>query len=228
MVGCLVSAIFLKVSVGNRLGIEEPQLMKIIRATLHSHTEWFKLQMCKDRFSNLLKIDSLKEVNTDLIGAIKSSSNKENNTNLSSQLTTTSSSTMTSEDGGSSSLMMTAQTSSREALWEESAILKVMVRFFKILIDLWKNVFHYYLISDTQTHERDGFRNFWRCRGLMQYNYYHNTMETLRLWSSNSLAKPNSAKVLLNLHEIICLFFLHLVYVHYLTQIHLWKKRNKC
>lgn len=125
---------------GNRLGIEEPQLMKIIRATLHSHTEWFKLQMCKDRFSNLLKIDSLKEVNTDLIGAIKSRSNKENNANLSSQLTTTSSSTMTSEDGGSSSLMMTTQTSSREALWEESAILKVMVRFFKILIDLWTNV----------------------------------------------------------------------------------------
>lgn len=128
---------------GNRLGIEEPQLMKIIRATLHSHTEWFKLQMCKDRFSNLLKIDSLKEVNTDLIGAIKSRSNKENNANLSSQLTTTSSSTMTSEDGGSSSLMMTTQTSSREALWEESAILKVMVRFFKILIDLWTNVFAY-------------------------------------------------------------------------------------
>lgn len=128
---------------GNRLGIEEPQLMKIIRATLHSHTEWFKLQMCKDRFSYLLKIDSLKEVNTDLIGAIKSRSNKENNANLSSQLTTTSSSTMTSEDGGSSSLMMTTQTSSREALWEESAILKVMVRFFKILIDLWTNVFTY-------------------------------------------------------------------------------------
>lgn len=128
---------------GNRLGIEEPQLMKIIRATLHSHTEWFKLQMCKDRFSNLLKIDSLKEVNTDLIGAIKSRSNKENNANLSSQLTTTSSSTMTSEDGGSSSLMMTTQTSSREALWEESAILKVMVRFFEILIDLWTNVFAY-------------------------------------------------------------------------------------
>lgn len=129
---------------GNRLGIEEPQLMKIIRATLHSHTEWFKLQMCKDRFSNLLKIDSLKEVNADLIGAIKSRSNKENNANLSSQLTTTSSSTMTSEDGGSSSLMMTTQTSSREALWEESAILKVMVRFFKILIDLWTNVFFPY------------------------------------------------------------------------------------
>lgn len=129
---------------GNRLGIEEPQLMKIIRATLHSHTEWFKLQMCKDRFSNLLKIDSLKEVNTDLIGAFKSRSNKEHNTNLSSQLTTTSSSTMTSEDGGSSSLMMTTQTSSREALWEESAILKVMVRFFKILIDFVDQIFKFF------------------------------------------------------------------------------------
>lgn len=103
--------------------------MKIIKATLHTHTEWFKLQMCKDRFNNLLKIDSLKEVNTDLIRAIKSRSKKDSNTNLSSQVTTTSSSTMTSEDGGSSSLMMMTQTSPREALWEESAILKVMVRF---------------------------------------------------------------------------------------------------
>jgi hypothetical protein len=100
--------------------------MKIIKATLHTHTEWFKLQMCKDRFNNLLKIDSLKEVNTDLIGAIKSKSKKDSNTNLSSQVTTTSSSTMTSEDGGSSSLMMMTQTLPREALWEESAILKVM------------------------------------------------------------------------------------------------------
>ncbi|KAL1196558.1 GID8-like protein [Cardamine amara subsp. amara] len=116
----------LQVSVGNRLGIEEPKLMKIIKATLHTHTEWFKLQMCKDRFNNLLKIDSLKEVNTDLIGAIKSRSDKDSNTNLSSQVTTTSSSTMTSEDGGSSSLMTQPQTSTREALWEESAILKVM------------------------------------------------------------------------------------------------------
>jgi len=116
----------LQVSVGNRLGIEEPKLMKIIKATLHTHTEWFKLQMCKDRFNNLLKIDSLKEVNTDLIGAIKSKSKKDSNTNLSSQVTTTSSSTMTSEDGGSSSLMMMTQTLPREALWEESAILKVM------------------------------------------------------------------------------------------------------
>uniref|UniRef100_A0A1J3J7M2 Glucose-induced degradation protein 8-like protein n=1 Tax=Noccaea caerulescens TaxID=107243 RepID=A0A1J3J7M2_NOCCA len=116
----------LQVSVGNRLGIEEPQLMKIIKATLHTHNEWFKLQMCKDRFDNLLKIDSLKEVNTDLIGAIRSSSSKEKNTNLSSQVTTTSSSTMTSEDGGSSGLMIMTQTSPREALWDESAILKVM------------------------------------------------------------------------------------------------------
>ncbi|CAH2043135.1 unnamed protein product [Thlaspi arvense] len=116
----------LQVSVGKRLGIKEPQLMKIIKATLHTHTEWFKLQMCKDRFSNLLKIDSLKQVNTDWMSAIKSGSNKDSNTNFSSQVTTTSSSTMTSEDGGSSSLMMTTQTSSREALWEESAILKVM------------------------------------------------------------------------------------------------------
>ncbi|MED6192971.1 hypothetical protein PIB30_014754 [Stylosanthes scabra] len=40
----------LQVGVGRRLGVEEPQLMKIMRATLHTHNEWFKLQMCKDRF----------------------------------------------------------------------------------------------------------------------------------------------------------------------------------
>lgn len=172
-----VSAIHFKVSVGNRLGIEEPKLMKIIKATLHTHTEWFKLQMCKDRFDNLLKIDSLKEVNTDLIGSIKSRSIKNSNTNFSSQVTTTSSSTMTSEDGGSSSLMMMTQTSSIEALWEESAILKVMVRLsrYQFLIFCFFDFGLYYIVT------RDGFRNFWRCQGLMQFNFYHNTMETLRL-----------------------------------------------
>ncbi|XP_073293897.1 uncharacterized protein [Primulina huaijiensis] len=33
----------LQVAVGRRLGIEEPKLMKIVRTTLHSHSEWFKL-----------------------------------------------------------------------------------------------------------------------------------------------------------------------------------------
>ncbi|WOG82195.1 hypothetical protein DCAR_0101357 [Daucus carota subsp. sativus] len=35
-----------------RLGIEEPRLMKITRTTLHTHNEWFKLQMCKDGFED--------------------------------------------------------------------------------------------------------------------------------------------------------------------------------
>ncbi|XP_019058990.1 PREDICTED: uncharacterized protein LOC104821272 isoform X2 [Tarenaya hassleriana] len=114
----------LQVELGRRIGVEEPQLMKIIRATLHTHTEWFKLQMCKDRFESLVKIDSLKEVNTNMIGAVKSKkSNLDSSfsTHGSSQVTTTSSSTMTFEDGSSST-----PASSRDFLWEESAILKVM------------------------------------------------------------------------------------------------------
>ncbi|EPS68912.1 hypothetical protein M569_05856, partial [Genlisea aurea] len=50
----------LQVAVGRRLGIEEPQLMKIVRAALYTHTEWFKLQMCRDGFESLLWINSLK------------------------------------------------------------------------------------------------------------------------------------------------------------------------
>ena len=38
--------------------------MKVMRAALQTHDEWFKLQMCKDRFESLLKIDTLKEVDT--------------------------------------------------------------------------------------------------------------------------------------------------------------------
>ncbi|KAJ3673699.1 hypothetical protein LUZ60_005691 [Juncus effusus] len=54
----------LQVAMGRRLGIEEPQLMKILRSTLHTHTEWFKLQMCKDKFEHLLKIDHLKDTDS--------------------------------------------------------------------------------------------------------------------------------------------------------------------
>ena len=61
---------YAQVAIGRRFGIEEPQLLKIMRATLYTHNEWFKLQMCKDRFEGLLRIDSLKEViNTFLVDA---------------------------------------------------------------------------------------------------------------------------------------------------------------
>ncbi|KAL4019873.1 hypothetical protein IC575_018635 [Cucumis melo] len=111
----------LQVAVGRRLGIEEPQLMKLMRATLHSHSEWFKLQMCKDRFEGLLKIDLLKEVNPPLLsttaGLLKS--NSDSCSHGSSQVTK-SLGARTSEDGSSPT-----QASSRDAC-DENAILKVM------------------------------------------------------------------------------------------------------
>ncbi|KAJ6736653.1 RAN-BINDING PROTEIN IN THE MICROTUBULE-ORGANISING CENTRE PROTEIN [Salix viminalis] len=110
----------LQVAIGQKLGIEEPQLMKLMRATLHTHNEWFKLQMCKDRFESLLRVDSLKDVNTPLISACSmSKSNADSCTHGSSQVTI-SSSTRVSEEGSSP-----AQESSRDVC-DENAILKVM------------------------------------------------------------------------------------------------------
>ncbi|KAL5752933.1 hypothetical protein ACOSP7_023117 [Xanthoceras sorbifolium] len=111
----------LQVAIGRRFGIEEPQLMKIMRAALHTHNEWFKLQMCKDRFDSLLKIDSLKEVNTPLIAtAAMSKSHADSCTQGSSQVTI-SSNTRLSEDGSSPT-----QVSSGDVVCDENAILKVM------------------------------------------------------------------------------------------------------
>nr|DAD22334.1 TPA_asm: hypothetical protein HUJ06_023797 [Nelumbo nucifera] len=116
-----VLATSLQVAMGRRLGIEEPQLMKIMRATLHSHNEWFRIQLCKDRFEGLLRIDTLKEINTPLLIDVTSKANADTSTTGSSQITISSSSRMP-EDGGSPS-----QVSSRDVICDESAILKVMV-----------------------------------------------------------------------------------------------------
>lgn len=48
-------------ALGASLGIAEPQLMKVMRATLFTHTQWFKVQMCTDRFADFLNINTLKE-----------------------------------------------------------------------------------------------------------------------------------------------------------------------
>ncbi|GAB4846998.1 hypothetical protein Ancab_026010 [Ancistrocladus abbreviatus] len=109
----------LQVAIGRRLGIEEPQLMKIMRATLYTHNEWFKLQMCKDHFESLLKVDSLKNVVTSFFADAVSKSTADTCTHGSSQ-TTISSGTRMVEDGSSPS-----QASSRD-LCDENAILKVM------------------------------------------------------------------------------------------------------
>ncbi|KZV45991.1 hypothetical protein F511_10681 [Dorcoceras hygrometricum] len=111
----------LQVAVGRRLGIEEPQLMKILRATLHSHNEWFKLQMCKDQFEGLLWIHSLKELGSPLLGDASCKSYSNSCTQGSSQVTISSGSTRTHEDGNSPN-----QISSTDIGCDENAILKVM------------------------------------------------------------------------------------------------------
>lgn len=94
--------------------------MKVVQATLHTHNEWFKLQMCRDPFESYLKIDALKEVNSLLLADTVSKSNLDPHTHGSSQVTI-SSSTGVLEDGNSPT-----QVSSREVC-DEAAILKVMV-----------------------------------------------------------------------------------------------------
>nr|KJB43665.1 hypothetical protein B456_007G211400 [Gossypium raimondii] len=111
----------LQVAFGKRLGIEEPQLVKIMRATLYTHTEWFKLQMCKDRFESLLRIDSLKENSTPVLTSLASSKSNTESCNLGSSQVTMSSTTRVSDDGGSPN-----QASSRDVICDENAILKVM------------------------------------------------------------------------------------------------------
>ncbi|XWS41933.1 hypothetical protein CRYUN_Cryun17cG0124800 [Craigia yunnanensis] len=112
----------LQVAFGKRLGIEEPQLMRIMRATLHTHSEWFKLQMCKDRFESLLRIDSLKENNTPVLTSLPTSKSNTDSCTLGSSQVTISSTTRISDDGGSPN-----QASSRDVICDENAILKVMV-----------------------------------------------------------------------------------------------------
>ncbi|KAL8160717.1 hypothetical protein V2J09_002254 [Rumex salicifolius] len=109
----------LQVAIGRRLGIEEPRLMKVMRAALQTYDEWFKLQMCKDRFESLLKIDLLKEVDSSFLSDLICSSDSEACGFVSSQVTIPSSSRV-AEDGSSPS-----QTTSVD-ICDESAILKVM------------------------------------------------------------------------------------------------------
>lgn len=98
--------------------------MKMMRAMLYTHNEWFKIQMCKDRFEALLKIDSLKEIHTSLLSdAASKSINIDTPTNGSSQVTVSSTGRMV-DDGSSPT-----QVSSRDVVCDENAILKVMVSY---------------------------------------------------------------------------------------------------
>lgn len=97
--------------------------MKIIRAVIHTHNEWFRLQMCKDRFESLLQIDSLKQVSPPVFTANATSKSIADRSSNGSSQVTMSSSTRMSDDGSSPT-----QVSSRDVACDENAILKVMVR----------------------------------------------------------------------------------------------------
>lgn len=108
-----------QVAIGRRLGIQEPQLMKIMKATLYTHCEWFKLQMCKDRFEGLLRINSLKELGSPLLADAASRSS--DISIQGSSHATASSGTGLQDDVGSPT-----QTSAGDVACDENAILKVM------------------------------------------------------------------------------------------------------
>lgn len=70
-----IVATSLQVALGASIGIEEPLLMKLMRATLYTHAQWFKLQMCTDRFEKLLRISELKELDPTMVTTSKSEPN---------------------------------------------------------------------------------------------------------------------------------------------------------
>lgn len=109
----------LQVALGASLGITEPLLMKIIRATLHTHTEWFKLQMCPDSFAEILKINNLKETEAISLGSSCRGMHLETNNAISSQVTTSTTST-------SGSLTQQPDSSRDGAHFDDRSILTVM------------------------------------------------------------------------------------------------------
>ncbi|CAN6466702.1 unnamed protein product [Victoria cruziana] len=106
-------------AMGRSLGIEEPQLMKIVRATLFTHDAWFKLQMCNDRFEGFLKIDHLKDSDIALFADADSRSTHNSCSYGSSQVTVSSSNKRHMENGQNQGVL-------RDIICEETAILKVM------------------------------------------------------------------------------------------------------
>jgi len=96
--------------------------MRVMQATIHTHNEWFKVQMCKDRFESFLKVDALKEIKSMLVANTVYGSNMDTHIHGFSQ-DTVSSSTRLPEDGASP-----IQVSSQEVC-DEGAILKVMVSY---------------------------------------------------------------------------------------------------
>lgn len=116
--------------------------MKILKATLYTHNEWFKLQMCKDRFEGLLKIDLLKDISGHSLFAAASKSDVDMGTHGSSQFTASSSNRM--QDDGSSPV----QSSARDMECDETAILKVMVSLTKLFGCFYPEKFQLCLYED--------------------------------------------------------------------------------
>ncbi|KAH7446944.1 hypothetical protein KP509_01G083400 [Ceratopteris richardii] len=103
------------------LGVSEPVLMKIMKVTLHMHTELFKLQMCADPFAEMLRITSLKDTDPTSLGSVPNNIPE--------------TSTVTSKDGSgnpsclsaSSTLPSQQAESVREGpIFDETSILTVM------------------------------------------------------------------------------------------------------
>ena len=115
----LTCVCWFQVSLNTSLGISEPALMNIMKVTLQSHSEWFKIQMCPDPFAKILKIDGLKNTESANLGL-----------NVISE-----SSTISSKHGSSKISSVTddgdqhKSDSSRSGGFDDGAILTVMVSF---------------------------------------------------------------------------------------------------
>mmetsp|Transcript_39097 Transcript_39097/g.110741 ORF Transcript_39097/g.110741 Transcript_39097/m.110741 type:complete len:655 (+) Transcript_39097:203-2167(+) len=56
-----VVATALQSALRESLGLAEPTLLQVFRCMLNMHSQWFRLQRCKDRFAGMLGIDRLKD-----------------------------------------------------------------------------------------------------------------------------------------------------------------------
>jgi len=114
-----IVATSLQVALGASIGIEEPLLMKIMRATIYTHAQWFKLQMCTDRFEKLLRINELKEMDPGMLATLKSEPNPDLCSGATSHVTGSSCNSKPS-DGGNQ------PPEASGGLFNETAILQVM------------------------------------------------------------------------------------------------------
>lgn len=114
-----IVATSLQVALGASIGIEEPLLMKIMRATIYTHAQWFKLQMCTDRFEKLLRINELKEMDPGMVTKLKSEPSPDLCSGATSHVTGSSCNSMPS-DGSNQ------PPEASGGLFNETAILQVM------------------------------------------------------------------------------------------------------